>query len=208
MAKNNTVDVVGEYNGMPYITTDELVRISPLKGFDPIVQPAYGVPDPIVQPAYGVPEPIVQPAYGVPEPIVQPAYGVPEPIVQPAYGVPEPIVQPAYGVPEPIVQPAYGVPAPDINLSYKEIEENIATLKSTISTLKTSWDGETKNGVNKLKNSWAGEDCSEYVSKLLGMDKSVQNTISALELLCSTYEQARDMMAVSQKATISAIKNI
>ena len=177
MAKSDTVEVKGEYKGMPYVTTDDLVKIRPISGSDPIVQPAYGVIDPIVQPAYGVIDPIVQPAYGV-------------------------------DLPTPIVQPAYGVPGPDINLSYKEIEENIATLKSAISTLKTSWDGETKTSVNKLKNSWAGDDCSEYVSKLLGMDKSVQNTISALELLCSTYEQARDMMAESQKATISAIKDI
>ena len=199
MAKSDTVEVKGEYKGMPYVTTDDLVKIRPISGSNPIVQPAYGVIDPIVQPAYGVIDPIVQPAYGVIDPIVQPAYGVIDPIVQPAYGV---------DLPTPIVQPAYGVPGPDINLSYKEIEENIATLKSAISTLKTSWDGETKTSVNKLKNSWAGDDCSEYVSKLLGMDKSVQNTISALELLCSTYEQARDMMAESQKATISAIKDI
>ena len=167
------------------------------------------------QPAYGVQiEPVYQPAYGVSiEPVVQPAYGVSiEPVVQPAYGVSiEPIYQPAYGVEiEPVVQPAYGVvyTGADIDLSYEQLEENITMLKSSISTLKESWDTKTKSNISKLENSWAGKDCSEYTKKLSKMDKSVQNTISALELLCSTYEQARDMISENQSTVVTAIKNI
>ena len=132
--------------------------------------------------------------------------------LQPAYGVSiEPVVQPAYGVSiEPVVQPAYGVTyvGPDIDLSYEELEENISLLKSSISTLKESWNTETKSNISKLENSWAGKDCAEYTKKLSKMDKSVQNTISALELLCSTYEQARDMISQNQSTVVTAIRNI
>ena len=132
---------------------------------------------------------------------------------QPAYGVQplHPISQPAYGVqPVPISQPAYGVPfvGPDINLSYEQLEENIATLETSVSTLKKSWDGETKKAIQTLENSWAGKDCAEYTKKLSGMDKSVQNTIAALELLLTAYKSARDMVSASQAKSVTAIKNI
>jgi len=155
----------------------------------------------------------LQPKYGVVvEPIVQPKYGVVvEPIVQPKYGVVvEPIVQPKYGVVvEPIVQPKYGVVVqPDIDITYTQIEENIATLKKTINSLKNTWEVESKKNITRLQNSWAGEDCKAYTSKLTKMDTKVSNTISALELLCSTYEQARDMIKETQGKTISAINNV
>ena len=151
-----------------------------------------------VQPAYGVP--VSQPKYGTVT--VQPAYGVP--VSQPKYGTVT--VQPAYGVP--ISQPKYGVQLTDINITYSQLEENISTLKKSISTLKSSWDGETKKNLATINNSWAGADCAQYTQKLSKMDTKVQNTIAALELLCSTYEQARDMVKDNQAKTISSIDSI
>lgn len=120
-------------------------------------------------------------------------------------------VQPAYGVvPVHPVQPAYGVvwPGQDLNITYNQLEENIATLKKSISKLKQSWEVETKRNLNTLDNSWVGQDCASYTAKLNNMDKKVENTIAALELLCSTYEQARDMVKDSQSKTISSIESI
>ena len=93
-------------------------------------------------------------------------------------------------------------------VSLTQIEETITKLKKTISTLKSSWDGETKSNLSTLDNSWVGKDCEQYTSKLTSMDKKVQNTIAALELLCSTYEQTRDMVKKNQTQTISYISNI
>ena len=181
-------------------------------------QPKYGVVLHQVQPKYGVvvsTAPDIQPKYGVVT--VQPKYGVVVPTtgVQPAYGVQVPTtgLQPAYGVqiPPTVVQPAYGVQVPggqDINITFSQLEENIATLKKAIASLKSSWDGETKKNLSTLDNSWVGQDCAAYTAKLTNMDGKVQNTISALELLCSTYEKARDMVKESQSTTISSISNM
>ena len=97
---------------------------------------------------------------------------------------------------------------PDISISYDQINENITVLKKVITTLRTSWNKDTKNSIEVLKESWVGKDCMEYIVKLLEMDKSVQNTILALELLCSTYEKAREMVLDNQSATSTAIRNI
>ena len=93
-------------------------------------------------------------------------------------------------------------------VQWYKLEENIATLKKSISTLRNSWDGETKRNISILDNSWVGPDCASYTSKLSSMDKKVANTIAALELLCSTYEQARDMVKENQKKTLSSIESI
>ncbi len=156
----------------------------------------------------------VQLKYGpMPAPI-QEKYGViisPTPI-QLKYGpMPTPI-QEKYGViisPTPI-QLKYGpMPSPgaDIDITYSKIEENISTLKKTINSLKTSWASESKKNISRLQNSWVGADCEAYTKKLSKMDTKVSKTISALELLCSTYEQARDMLKDTQGKTTSAINN-
>lgn len=141
---------------------------------------------------------------------LQPAYGVTIGHIQPAYGVTIGTVQPAYGVSIGHIQAKYGVvlPHPGINISLSQIEENIATLKKSISNLKSSWDGETKKDINILDNSWVGQDCEQYTQRLTKMDKKVQNTIAALELLCKTYEQVRDMVKDNQSKSLSAVTNI
>ena len=145
----------------------------------------------------------IQAKYGVV--VTQPKYGVQ--YSQPAYGVP--IIQPSYGVQ--IVQPKYGVIypyGPDIDITYSQLEENISTLKKAIANLKDAWDSQTKQNISKLENSWVGDDCRVYTQKLTKMDTKVQKTISALELLCSTYEKARDMVKENQSSTISSINNM
>lgn len=134
---------------------------------------------------------------------VQTKYGV---VVAPVHA------QPKYGVvvKPPSLQPAYGVQivpvaGPDISITFDQLEENIAILKKSIATLKNSWNNETKKNINTLNNSWVGADCASYTSKLTNMDSKVQNTIAALELLCSTYEQARDMVKDNQSKTLSEI---
>ncbi len=112
-------------------------------------------------------------------------------------------------VPETLIM--YAPPSylmPDIKITYDQLEENIATLKKAIETLKSSWDGETKRNIDKINSSWAGKDCATYTSKLSNMDGKVQKTIQALELLCSTYEKARDMVASSQKQVTSAVDHL
>ena len=118
------------------------------------------------------------------------------------YAAPAPPIQSLYGIKQP--QPFVG----DINITYSQIEENIATLESAIKKLKDSWETETKKNLAKLNNSWIGKDCIAYTSKLTSMDKKVKNTISALELLCSTYKRARDMIQDKQIDVTNLINNI
>lgn len=141
---------------------------------------------------------------------LQPAYGVTIGHIQPAYGVTIGTVQPAYGVSIGHIQAKYGVVLPytGINISLSQIEENIATLKKSISNLKSSWDGETKKDISTLDNSWVGKDCEQYTQRLTKMDKKVQNTIAALELLCKTYEQVRDLVKDNQSKSLTAVQNI
>ena len=96
----------------------------------------------------------------------------------------------------------------DLNITYNQLEENIATLKNSISKLKDSWSNETQKNIATLDNSWVGEDCTAYTSKLTSMDNKVQKTISALELLCSTYEKARDMIKDNQSSVMASIDNL
>ena len=96
----------------------------------------------------------------------------------------------------------------DLKISYEELETNIETLKKAVAELKNAWQTETKSNLTKLENSWIGSDCKEYITKLNNMDSKVNNTISALELLCSTYEQARDIVQQSQTNAINQIANI
>ena len=112
-----------------------------------------------------------------------------------------------YG-PVPATPSSPSSPSSDINITYAQLEENINTLKKSISTLKSSWNQETKRNINTINNSWAGKDCEAYTAKLTKMDGKVQNTIQALELLCSTYEKARDMIQSSQKAVSGSINNL
>ena len=131
--------------------------------------------------------------------------------IQEKYGVV--FDQPAYGVVlTPPVQPAYGVRIPtqdsDINITYGQLEDMIATLKKAISTMKETWDAGTRSNVAKLDASWVGKDCAAYTARLNKMNNKVQRTIQALELLCSTYEKARDMVKENQSKTTAAIYNI
>ena len=124
------------------------------------------------------------------------------------------VAVPAYGVrvPVPPTPPLYGtspaVSTPTLSITNAQLDEMISTLKKSINSLKSSWDGEIKRNIDTINNSWVGQDCIQYTSKLTGMDNKVQNTISALELLCSTYEQARDMVRDNQNTVSSAINNI
>ena len=131
--------------------------------------------------------------------------------VVPKYGV-TPVCTPVpkYGVtPVHTPVPKYGVQATtDINITYEQLEQNIANLKQAISTLRDSWSNQTKSNLDTLNNSWVGDDCRKYTYKLGKMDKRVNDTISALELLCKTYEQARDMVKEQQMNTISSISNL
>ena len=170
------------------------------------VQPKYGTSCSTVysQPAYGVQ--VVQPKYGTSCVQVQPAYGVQ--VVQPKYGTSCVQVQPAYGVQ--VVQPKYGTSCTftDLSITYAQVEENITKLKKAVSTLRSTWDGETKANLNTINNSWAGEDCSAYTQKLSKMDSKVQNTISALDLLRSTYEQAINQVKESQQTSLTSISKL
>ncbi len=114
-------------------------------------------------------------------------------------------VTPLYGA----VVPEYGAHVvTDIDITYDQLEENISTLKKSISTLKSSWNNTTKRNISAINNSWAGKDCAAYTTKLTQMDSKVQNTIDALELLCSTYEKARDMIKESQTTVSNAVDNM
>ena len=200
---------------MAKINSDKWVKL------DGRFQALYAVKEPIEAP-------IAVPLYAVrdpePTPIGQPLYAVkdpePTPIAQPLYAVkdpkPTPIAQPLYAVkdpePTPVSQPLYAVKNPgtgmDISITYAQLEENISTLKNSIAKLKDSWNSEIRKDVSVLDNSWVGEDCVAYTSKLTKMDSKVQKTISALELLCSTYEQARDMVKENQSNIITSISNM
>ena len=110
--------------------------------------------------------------------------------------------------PSPADRPVPAIRSSDIDITYAQLEENISALKKSISTLKSSWDQDTKRNIDTINNSWAGNDCSAYTTKLSQMDGKVQNTIQALELLCSTYEKARDMIAQSQRNVSGAINSL
>lgn len=145
-----------------------------------------------------------QPKYGViTTPPIPPTPQVPSP-------VPLPTIQPKYGAPT-CPSPVSGVNGGsqvDIDITYDQLEQNIAMLKKSISSLKSSWDGETKRNVDILNNSWVGQDCVAYTERLTSMDGKVQNAISALELLCNTYEKASDMIRDNQNQVASSINNM
>lgn len=162
----------------------------------------------------------MQPAYATRpiEEISYPAYATrpTEPIAYPEYAVrpTEPIAYPEYAVrpTDPIAYPAYATrptnPITDISITYDQLEDNIVQLKEAINSLKSTWQVDAKKNINTLENSWVGAECKEYTTKLTKMDKKVNNTISALELLCSTYEQARDMLKDNQMYVMNSIKSI
>ena len=138
-------------------------------------------------------------------------------VSQPKYGVVvtdledhlEPIAtgQPAYGVS--VVAPTFmGQPTgADIKITLSQLEENISILRSSINDLKQAWTENTARNVNTIKNSWASKECELYTNTLTVMDSKVQNTISALELLCSTYEKARDMINQNQTLVWDKVYN-
>ncbi|MBR2827839.1 MAG: hypothetical protein IKE70_01225 [Bacilli bacterium] len=96
----------------------------------------------------------------------------------------------------------------DVNVTYSQMEEMINNLKKSVALLKYSWDGQIKSCINRLNASWVGNDCKEYSEKLTNMNTKVHNTISALELLCSTYEQARDVIKETQNTAMTSISNL
>lgn len=129
----------------------------------------------------------------------------------PKYGVTPVVGTPIakYGVIPVTPVPKYGVQDPsDISITYEQLEQNIANLKQAIASLRNSWSNQTKKNLDTLNNSWVGDDCRRYTFKLGKMDKRVNDTISALELLCRTYEQARDMVKDQQMSTISSIASL
>ena len=142
---------------------------------------------------------------------IQPAYGIHwHEEIQPKYGT---LITPSITTPTPTTIVTPGVTpisgsGVNIDITYSELEANISTLKKSIETLRSSWEGETKRNIDTLNNSWVGPDCATYTRKLTNMDTKVQKTISALELLCSTYEKARDMIKDSQSQIASSINNM
>ena len=131
--------------------------------------------------------------------------------VVPKYGVTPVVGTPVakYGVIPVTPVPKYGVQDPsDISITYEQLEQNISNLKQAIASLRNSWTNQTKKNLDTINNSWVGDDCRRYTFKLGKMDKRVNDTISALELLCKTYEQARDMVKDQQMSTISSIASL
>lgn len=104
--------------------------------------------------------------------------------------------------------PQYMPPTVDLNISFRDLESNIATLKSALSTLKSNWQGVTKTNIAKLQSSWAGDDCAAYITKVSNMNKQVSNAMNAIELLIKTYERARDRVLEQQRTTEQVIRNI
>ena len=167
-----------------------------------------------MEPKYGVFDPgCVEAKYGVVDPgKIEVKYGVFDPgQVEAKYGVVDPgQMEAKYGVFDPgIIEEKYGVNmvAPDISITYNQLEDNISFLKKAIADLKESWGVNTKKNIDLINNSWVGPDCIAYTDKLTSMDNKVQKTISSLELLCSTYENARDMVQDKQASIMSSINN-
>ena len=214
--KDAKINAINTSQIQPYKTSLSNVSVQPKYGTNcttignvmTSVQPKYGTN---CTTSNGI---MVQPKYGTScttTTLVQPKYGTScttTTLVQPKYGTSCVQVQPAYGVQ--VVQPKYGTSCTytDLNITYAQVEENISKLKKAVNTLKNTWDGETKANLQTINNSWAGEDCSAYTQKLSKMDSKVQNTISALDLLRTTYEQARDMVKESQQSSISSISKL
>ena len=148
----------------------------------------------------------IQPKYGVACPPVTPVDSTGETITGPGGTVTT--IQPKYGVQFPSHPISDGGSQVDIDITYDQLEQNISMLKKSIANLKSSWDGETKRNVEILNNSWVGQDCVAYTDRLTSMDSKVQNAISALELLCNTYEKASDMIKENQSQVASSINNM
>ena len=96
----------------------------------------------------------------------------------------------------------------DIDISYAEMENNIAVLKESINTLSSNWNQLINTNVSTIKNSWAGKDCEVYIDKVLKLDSKVKNAISALELLANTYEQAKNQMQEQQAKVAGTLNNL
>ena len=135
-----------------------------------------------------------------------------EPIVEAPIEGPRGVVA-LYGVRPSPIKPEYpGNPGTgggyDINISVSEIKSNITVLKSAVNTIKSNWEGVTKTNVAKLNNSWAGDDCAAYIEKVNEMDKQVNTSVDALNLLINTYQKALDQLTESQSKIASSIKNM
>lgn len=125
------------------------------------------------------------------------------------YGVARPVtieereIVALYGVRPPVVEPTI-----DIDITYSELENNIATLKAAVNTIRTNWNGVNKTNINKLSGSWAGDDCAAYIKKVQDMDGQVNNAVDALNLLIETYEKARDQISEQQSKITSKITDV
>ena len=96
----------------------------------------------------------------------------------------------------------------DIDISYDELESNIALLKEATKTLSSNWSQIINTNIATIKNSWAGADCETYINKVTNLDSKVQNAMAALELMTSTYEQAKNLMQEEQSKITSTLNNL
>ena len=116
-----------------------------------------------------------------------------------------------YGVRIDTSQPKYGVVMPggqDISITSSKLDEIIDNLTRTINTLTSSWSDQTKRNISIIENSWIGPDCKAYTNKLNAMNTKVENAITALILLRSTYIKARELVKNNQKANFDLIEGI
>ena len=97
---------------------------------------------------------------------------------------------------------------PDINISFAQVEAIVTQLQKGLNSLKSNWTGVTNTNISKLEASWVGKDCQAYIEKVKNMDKKVNNTIAAIELLIKTYNTAINQIKQSQATVASTIANI
>ena len=107
---------------------------------------------------------------------------------------------------DPYISPVSPVSGADLNITRAKLEENIATLKSATTAIKNAWTTTTNQNLNTIQNSWAGTDCDRYVQNVKNMDKKVNNTIEALELLTTTYQSALDMVDKNQSNILNILE--
>ena len=100
------------------------------------------------------------------------------------------------------------IPTVDINITYSELESNIAILKDALNTIRNSWNGITKINIHRLNRSWVGDDCAAYIEKVQSMDANVNNATLAIELLIRTYEKAKNQILEQQNKITSTINSV
>lgn len=114
------------------------------------------------------------------------------------------------------VKPVVYGPAPidpsggrtDLLITYEQLQENIKVLNQSSQEMRTNWNSIKNKTLQSISSSWVGKDSSAFVNKIKEMDREMENSFRAIDLLSNTYKKASNKMFESQQAIIDMINRL